>query len=67
MNAIYFSDLSLKFFPNSSQRSAVTQLHRWIEINEELKIRLNELYFRKRQRALTPLQHQAIIEHLGEP
>lgn len=67
MSAIYISDLSLKYFPHSTPRSAVTQLRRWIELNVELKKRLEELYYKKRQRALTPLQHEAIIYHLGEP
>jgi hypothetical protein len=67
MNAIYLSDLAQKYFPNSTVRSAVTQLRRWIELNIKLKERLDALYYRKRQRALTPLQYQAIIEFLGEP
>ncbi|WP_321519995.1 DUF4248 domain-containing protein [uncultured Bacteroides sp.] len=67
MSAIYFADLALLYFPNSTPRSAVTQLQRWIDLNEELKNKLEELYYRKRQRALTPLQYQAIIFYLGEP
>lgn len=67
MNAIYFSDLAQQYFPRSTPRSATSQLHRWIELNSELKARLAELHFKPRQRALTPLQHDAIVRYLGEP
>jgi len=30
MNAIYMSDLAQQYFPNSTPRSATSQLHRWI-------------------------------------
>lgn len=67
MNAIYLTDLAQLYFPRSTQRSAVTQLRRWVKLNPELQKRLNELHYQKGQRALTPLQHQAITEFLGEP
>lgn len=67
MKAIYLSDLAMKYFPNSTKRSASTQLKRWININHDLCQRLEELHYKARQRALTPLQHKAITEHLGEP
>lgn len=61
------SDLAQAYFPRSTPRSASAQLHRWITLNTELKQRLDELHFRPRQRALTPLQHEAIVRYLGEP
>lgn len=67
MNAIYMSELAQQYFPNSTQRSASTQLRRWIVLNTELVSKLEELHFVPRQRALTPLQHEAIVRHLGEP
>lgn len=67
MNAIYMSDLAQAYFPNSTPRSASAQLHRWIKLNPELQARLEELHYHQRQRALTPLQHEAITECLGEP
>lgn len=67
MKAIYLSDLAQLYFPRSTPRSAVTQLHRWIVLNPDLTARLEELHFRARQRALTPLQHEAVLEFLGEP
>lgn len=65
--AIYMSELAQEYFPRSTVRSAMTQLHRWIELNVELKVRLEELHFKPRQRALTPLQHEAVLYYLGEP
>ena len=67
MHAIYLTDLALRYFPRSSARSAVTQLRRWIVLNEELQKRLEELHYKKGQRTLTPLQHEAICHYLGEP
>jgi len=67
MGAIYFSELAQAYFPKSTPRSAVAQLRRWIVLNTELCTRLEELHFKPRQRALTPLQHEAILRFLGEP
>lgn len=67
MKAIYMSELAQMYSPRSSVRSAVTQLRRWIVLNEELQQRLTELHFHKGQRTLTPLQHEAICHFLGEP
>ena len=67
MNALYMSDLAQQYFPNSTPRSATSQLHRWIVLNPELTAKLEELHFVSRQRALTPLQHEAIVMFLGEP
>ncbi|RHL08689.1 MULTISPECIES: DUF4248 domain-containing protein [Bacteroides] len=67
MKAIYMSDLAQAYFPRSTPRSASIQLHRWIELNTELKSELETLHFKPRQRALTPIQHETILRHLGEP
>lgn len=67
MNAIYMSDLAQAYFPRSTPRSASAQLHRWIKLNTQLQNKLEELHYKPRQRALTPLQHEAIIRMLGEP
>lgn len=67
MKAIYMSDLALQYFPHANKRSAVTQLRRWIVLCTPLQHRLEELSFHKGQRALTPLQHAAIVKFLGEP
>lgn len=67
MKAIYMSELAQAYFPKSTPRSASAQLKRWIRLNPELREKLDGLHYRPRQRALTPLQHEAIIRHLGEP
>lgn len=64
---MYMSELAQQYFPGSTQRSATSQLHRWIVLNPELTAKLKELHFVPRQRALTPLQYEAIVECLGEP
>ena len=55
MKAIYIQELALQYFPNSTPRSAITQLKRWIDLNTELQARLAELHYCKRQRSLTLL------------
>lgn len=67
MNAIYLTDLAQQYFPKSTPRSAVSQLRRWFNLNSELRERLSDLHYKKGQRALTPLQHAAFIQYLGEP
>lgn len=67
MNAIYLTDLAQQYFPKSTPRSAVSQLRRWVNLNSELRERLSDLHYKKGQRALTPLQHAAFIQYLGEP
>lgn len=67
MNAIYMTDLAQRYFPRSSPRSAITQLRRWVQLNSDLRQRLDELHYHKSQRSLTPLQHVAFIKYLGEP
>lgn len=67
IKAICMSELAQRYFPRSTPRSAMLQLHRWIDLNTDLKQRLKDLHFAPRQRALTPLQHEAILFYLGEP
>ena len=61
------SDSALLYIPHRTPRSAVSQLRRWVNLNSELQQRLTELHYQKGQRALTPLQHAAFVEFLGEP
>ncbi len=67
MKSTYFTDLALLYFPRSNRRSASTQLKRWIVLNKELCERLGELHYQSNQRALTPLQEEAIRHYLGDP
>lgn len=67
MKTIYLTELALLYFPHSSARSAVSQLRRWVLLNRELQQRLEQLHYRKGQRSLTPLQHEAFLTYLGDP
>ena len=67
MGAIHMNELAREYFPHSTPRSAVTQLRRWVVLCVPLQRRLAELSFRKGQRVLTPKQHEAVVEYLGEP
>ncbi|MDO3391578.1 DUF4248 domain-containing protein [Bacteroides sp. ET489] len=67
MKAIYMSELAQSYFPKNTPRSASAQLRRWIQLNTDLLRRLEQLHYKPRQRALTPLQHEAIVTYLGEP
>ena len=51
MKAIYVSDLAQQYFPRSTARSAVTQLKKWINLNQELTAKLQLLHYQPRQRA----------------
>lgn len=62
-----YGELAILYFPNSTKKSATTQLSNWISINSKLTINLEFAGFKKRQRNLTPKQVSIIIEHLGEP
>lgn len=67
MRTIYLSELAALYFPRSTTRSATVQLRKWVKLNTDLRRRLAELHWQEGQRTLTPLQHAAFIEFLGEP
>jgi hypothetical protein len=62
-----YGELALLYFPNSTKRSASTQLGRWVRQNDKLKKQLNELGFRPKKKILTPSQVKLIVELFGEP
>jgi hypothetical protein len=62
-----YCELALLYFPNSNKRSASTQLGRWVQQNEKLKIQLLGLGYKPRQKILTPSQVKLIVELFGEP
>jgi hypothetical protein len=62
-----YGELALLYFPNSTKKSATTQLRRWIRRNVELHRTLNQLGFAERQRILTPRQVEVVIRFMGEP
>jgi hypothetical protein len=62
-----YCELALLYFPNSNKRSASTQLGRWMQQNEKLKMQLLALGYKPRKKILTPSQVKLIIELFGEP
>ena len=62
-----YGELALLYFPNSTKKSASTQLGRWVRQNEKLKMQLLELGFKPRKKILTPIQVRLFIEFFGQP
>ncbi len=62
-----YCELAMLYFPNSTKKSASTQLGRWIKVNNELKKQLSDNGFISGMRILTPLQVKIIIKLIGEP
>ena len=62
-----YGELALLYFPNSTKKSASTQLGRWMRQNEKLKLQLLELGYKPRNKILTPVQVKLIVELIGEP
>jgi hypothetical protein len=62
-----YGELALLYFPNSTKKSATTQLRRWIRRNLELRSTLAQLGFADHQRILTPRQVEVILQFVGEP
>jgi hypothetical protein len=62
-----YGELALLYFPNSTKKSATTQLRRWIRRNQELRKTLAQLGFADRQRILTPRQVEVVVQFVGEP
>jgi hypothetical protein len=68
METIPLGELALRYLPwCSSRHEAVIRFARWVKGNEKLRQRLAELNYRPGQILVTPLQHQAFIDFLGEP
>ena len=62
-----YGELALLYFPNSTKKSASTQLGRWVRQHERLKIQLQEKGYKKGNKILSPSQVKILTEHLGEP
>ena len=62
-----YGELALLYFPNSTKKSASTQLGRWVRQNVNLKIQLYELGYKPRKKILTPSQVKLIVDLFGEP
>jgi hypothetical protein len=62
-----YCELALLYFPNSTKKSATTQLRRWIRRSDELLRTLKQVGFVERQRILTPRQVEVVVQFVGEP
>ena len=67
MQALSLKELSQMYFPNSSPKSAGTQLLRWLKYNRKLWDELAEAGYTRGQRLLTPRQVELVFRYLGEP
>ena len=65
--ALTFKEIAILYFKNSSTRSAVVQLGRWIRRNMELKQALDKAGFVEGQRIYSPRQVKLIFNYLGDP
>jgi len=59
--------LTIYNIPNSTKKSASTQLGRWIRQKERLKKQLNELGYKEGKKILTPNQVKTLAQYFGEP
>lgn len=65
--ALQMKELATLYFPNSTCRSATTQLRRWITYNKALSQALDETGYTRGQRYFTPRQVGLVFKYLGEP
>jgi len=62
-----FQELAQLYLPNIQPRSASVRLRTWIDRNQGLSSRLEQLGFLKGCRILTPEMVKEIVEVVGEP
>ena len=60
-------ELALMYFPDSMPRTAVSHLMAWINRCNPLAELLQTTGYLPTNKAFTPRQVKAIVEHLGEP
>ena len=60
-------ELALMYFPESMPRTAVGHLMAWITRCPQLMTQLQASGYQTLNKAFTPRQVKAIVEHLGEP
>lgn len=60
-------ELALKYFPDSSPRTAVGHLMTWIYRCKPLIDELEATGYNKSAKAFSPRQVKLIVEYLGEP
>ncbi|MBO5000041.1 MAG: DUF4248 domain-containing protein [Parabacteroides sp.] len=67
IKAYGLQELGQMYFPNSTPRSASSQLKKWINHNGKLLSELAEAGYYNGQRILTPKQVRIIVRHLDPP
>lgn len=67
VRAYGFGELAQLYFPNITKKSAAEQLRNWIALNKNFKNKLLVNGHKPRQRVLTPIQVNLIIEEFGIP
>ncbi len=67
VRAYGFGELAQLYFPNITKKSAAEQLRNWIGLNKKLKIELTINGHKPKQRVLTPIQVNLIVEEFGTP
>ncbi len=67
VRAYGFGELAQLYFPNITKKSAAEQLRNWIALNQSLKNKLQSNGHKPKQRVLTPLQVNLILEEFGIP
>ena len=58
--------LAMLYFPEKTRRNALDTLNRWINNCHGLRVRLEELGYKPKNRMLTKRQVEVIYEFLGE-
>ena len=67
MKSLSIKELSQMYFPNSTAKSAGTQLMRWLKYNQQLWNELADAGYTRGQRLLTPRQVGLVFRYLGDP
>lgn len=67
IQALHLKEIAGIYFPNSTPRSANTQIKRWFMYNKALMKALSDAGYVNGQRVFTPKQVQLVFEYLGEP
>ncbi len=60
-------ELALRYFPDSTPRTAVKHLMAWIARCSPLCDTLRQSGYRPTDKSFTPRQYRAIVEYLGDP
>lgn len=67
IRAYGFGELAQMYLPDIKPKSASVRLSSWIELNVPLKLKLNDIGFKKGVKLLTPNMVKLIADYLGNP